>query len=229
MKFWCALMLGALSVVYQAFPLMGETVRLRSGREVEIIDGTLPKKTAEEIYREADDLMRNGRLDLADDYLRLILDRARGAVVSQARAAQEKARRIEYGSFVVLRNSEVLRGKIRAHLRAHLLGLEGKDKIPLWDVEEIVAEYHAGFSRVTKTFYPMTILEIKLRNRGIQTSRITGEIEFVVEKEGGSVIRAVLGKTYELLREQDLGGQIEAMTKDRIIKVVIYPDLRTPQ
>lgn len=208
---------------------MGETVRLRSGREVEIIDGTLPKKMAKEIYREADDLMRNGRLDLADDYLRLILDRARGTVVSQARAAQEKARKIEYGSFVVLRNSEVLRGKVQAHLRAHLLGLEGKDKIPLWEVEEITAEYHAGFSRVTKTFYPLTILEIKLRNRGIQTSRITGEIEFVVEKEGGPVIRAVLGKAYELLRDRDLAGQIEAMTNDRIIKVVIYPDLRNPQ
>lgn len=229
MKYWCALILGVLSVVYQAFPLMGETVRLKSGRKVELIDGKLQKKVAEEIYREAEGLMKKGRLDLTSDYLQLILNRAKGRVVSQARAAQEKARKIEYGSFVVLRNSEVRKGKVQAHLRADLLGLEGKDKIPLWDIEEIVAEYHVGFSRVTKTFYPMTILEIKSRNRGIQTSRITGEIEFVVKKEDGSVVKEVLGKAYELLRDRDLARQIDAMTEDRIIKVVIYPDLRTTQ
>ncbi|MFQ5849880.1 MAG: hypothetical protein ACE5JU_04740 [Candidatus Binatia bacterium] len=229
MSSWRKLVLAGLFMVYPPSPLLGETVRLRSGRVVEIIDGQVPKKAAEEIYHEAEGLMRTGRLDLARDNWQLILDRGQGHIVSQARAAQEKARRIEYGSLVILRNGEVLRGKVRAHLRTDLLGLEGKKEIPIWQVEEIAAEYHPGYSRVTRTFYPLTILEIKLRNRGIQTSRITREIEFTIETKDGLVRKAVLGKAYELLRPGDLGRRIETVTEDRIIRVSVYPDLKSPQ
>ncbi len=123
----------------------------------------------------------------------------------------------------------MLKGKIRADLRADLLGLEGKEEIPLWRLEEIVAEYHPGYSQVSKTLYPLTLLEIKFRAGELKASRITSQIEFVVEAADGSVVKALLGKEYEVLRTGDLGGQLQAMTTERITKVVIYPDLKRPE
>lgn len=230
MKFCLNAVLATLSLLFFCqSPLLGETIRLRSGKEVEIIDGQLPEKGAAELEREADGWLKKGRLDFAGDYWQLIVDRAKGAVVTRARAAQERVRKAEYGSFVILGNGSMLKGKIRADLRADLLGLEGKEEIPLWRLEEIVAEYHPGYSQVSKTFYPLTLLEIKFRAGELKASRITSQIEFVVEAADGSVVKALLGREYEVLRTGDLGGQLQAMTTERITKVVIYPDLKRPE
>jgi len=226
MKFCLTAALVTLSFLSYRPLLFGETVTLRSGKEVEIIDGQLPEKVAAELYREAEDLLKKGRLDLAGDYWQLIVERAKGGAITRARAAQEKIGKVEYGSFVVLGNGKILRGKVRAFLRADLLGLEGKEEIALWRLEEIVAEYHPGYSQVSKTFYPLTLLEIKFRDGELKAARITGEVEFMVEGADGAVVRALLGKEYEVLRDGDLGGQLQAMTTERITKVLIYPDLK---
>ena len=229
MKFCLKAALVTLSFLSYQPLLLGETVTLRSGKEVEIIDGQVPEKVAGELYREGEELLRKGRLDLAGDYWQLIVERAKGGVVTRARASREKIGKVEYGSFVVLGNEEILRGRIKAFLRADLLGLEGREEIPLWRLEEIVAEYHPGYSQVSKTFYPLTLLEIKFRDGELKAARITGEVELMVEGANGSVVKALLGKEYEVLRSGDLDGQIEAMTKERITRIVIYPDLKRPE
>jgi len=219
-----ALALETLQVEMKA-PLSRETVKLKSGREVQLVDGEVPEKVAEEIYRAAEQLLKHGRIDLAGEYWQLIVDKTKGGIVSRAIAAQEKRKKIEYGSFVVLKSAKVLRGKVNAHIRAHLLGLEGNEEIPLWQVEEIVAEYHPEYSFVSESFYPLTKLRIKLRAQERRASRITGEVEFVVEAADGSTTKTLLGKEYVLLRPKDASHQLETMIADRIVRVVIYPDL----
>jgi len=221
------IILTALLVFYKAIPLAAETVLLRSGREVEIIDGALSAKGGEEVLREASDWLKKGRLDYAREYWKLLIEKGKGAPASRAKAAQERLQNIEYKSFIVLRDGKTLTGKIKADLRTDLLGLEDKQEIPIWALEEIVAEYHAGYSRVTKTFYPLTVLEIKFRGLRLKTSRITQELEFIIEAENGPVTKAILGKNYEILRPDKLGEQLETLTKGRILKIIIYPNLAT--
>lgn len=202
---------------------------LRSGREVEIIDGALHPKAAETVLREASDWLKKGRLDYAREYWKLLIEKAKDAPAARAKAAEERVRNAEYESFIILRKGKTFTGKVTANLRHDLLGLEGKEAIPIWQVEEITAEYHPGLSQVSKTYYPLTLLEIKLRGHKLQTVRINREIEFSVETADGSVNKTILGKSYEILRPEDLSGQIEAATSDRIVKVVIYPSIRTPE
>ena len=215
-----------VTLFLQPPPLLGETLRLRSGKEFQIIDGKVSEKETEEIFREAEEMLQGGRLDIAGEYWQMVIDRGRGTLVSRAKSAQARLPKIEYGSLLLLRNGEIFKGKIQANLRADLLGLEGREEIPIWRVEEIVAEYHPGYSFVSKTFYPLPLLETKFRRGELKASRITSEIEFVVEATDGSVAKALLGREYEVLRTGDLGGQLQAMTTERIIKVVIYPDLK---
>ncbi|MBI4487592.1 MAG: hypothetical protein HY694_00780 [Deltaproteobacteria bacterium] len=229
MKFCRTAVLAGLLLVTQPGPSMAETVRLKSGREVEIIDGKIAEEVAGELYREAEGLLKKGRLDLASEYWQLLVEKGRGSAVSQAKATQEKIRKIEYESLILLRNGNVFRGRISVDLRTDLLGLEGKGAIPLWQLEEIVAEYHPGYSQVSKTFYPLTVLEIRFRGGELKTARITREIEFLVEGVDGSVARAVLGKEYEILRSTDLARQLDGMVNDRITKIVIYPGLERPE
>lgn len=222
-------LLSAVIVFLQLSPLPAETVRLRSGKEVEIIDGALTAKGAAEVLQEASDWLKKGRLDYARDHWKLLIEKGRGVPASRAKAARERLQNVEFESFVILGNDRTLRGKIKTNLRSDLLGLEGKDEIPIWRVEEIAAQYHPGLSQVSRTFYPLTLLEIKLREKRLRTSRITSEIEFIVEGADGSVAKAILGKDYELLRPEALAGQLEAIARDRIIKIVMYPGLIIPE
>jgi hypothetical protein len=221
---------GYLCTVFlflQFSPLAAETVLLRSGKEVEIIDGALAAKGAEEVLREASDWLKKGRLDYAREYWKLLAEKGKGAPAARAKAAQEKLRNMEYKSFVMLKDGRTLTGRIKAELRTDLLGLEEKQEVPIWALEEIVAEYQPGYSRITKTFYPLTLLEIKFRGLRLKASRMTQEVEFMVEAENGPVSRAILGKEYEILRPDDLGEQLETLTKGRILKIVVYPNLTT--
>ena len=215
-----------VTLFLQPPPLLGETLRLRSGKEFQIIDGKVSEKETEEIFREAEEMLQGGRLDIAGEYWQMVIDRGRGTLVSRAKSAQARLPKIEYGSLLLLRNGEIFKGKIQANLRADLLGLEGREEIPIWRVEEIVAEYHPGYSFVSKTFYPLTLLEIKFRGSELKSARITGEVEFVVHTADGRVKRGLLGKEYQVLNPDDLVGQLSAMTADRISKVVIYPDIK---
>lgn len=221
-----AVILGAMALAFQAVPLAAETVLLRSGKEVEIIDGALPETAAEEALREASDWLKKGRLDYARETWRLLVEKGKGAAAARAASAQEKLPKIEHSSNVILKNGKIITGKVKANLRTDLLGLEGKEEIPIWQIEEIIAEYHPGYSQVSKTYYPLILLEIKLRGQQLKSSRITQEVTFVVEGGDGSVTKAILGKEYEVLHPQDLGGQMETLTADRILKVVIYPEIR---
>jgi uncharacterized protein (DUF2249 family) len=216
----------AFILIFQITPVAAQPIRLKSGQEVEIIDGKIPEKVAENLYHEAEALFKKGRLDLAREYWQLLVEKAQGAVLAHAEASLKRAQTVEFSSFVILRNDQVLRGRVKADLRMDLVGLEGKDEIPLWEVVELIAEYHVGYSQVSKTFYPLTILEIRLRDHKMQTSRITREVEFVIEGEDGSATRAYLGKSYEILRPDHLNEQIEQLAADRILKVVIYPLLK---
>ena len=218
-------LLLAVAISCHATDLRAETVVLRSGKQVEIIDGALTAKGAEEVLREASDWLKRGRVDYAREYWRLLSDKAQGLPAKRAKAAQEKLTGIEYRSFIMLINGKLLTGNVKAELRTDLLGLEGKQEIPVWEIEEIIAEYHSGYSRITRTFYPLTILEIKLRGRTLQTARMMQEVEFVVEDEKGSITRAILGKEYEILRPENLREQIDALTENRVLKVVIYPNV----
>lgn len=220
------MLLSVLAAACLPALLLAETVRLRSGREIEIIDGVIAEKLAQELYTEGEQLLKKGQLDLAAEHWQWIAEKGAGGVAIRARSAREGLKRIEYGSFVLLKNGLVYRGKVTARLRSDLLGMEGKEEISLSQVEEIVAEYHPGYSHVSKTFYPLTVLEIKLRGQKIQGSRITGEIEFTVESADGATHRAWLGKEYEILRPSDLARELEAITASRIIKVSIYPELK---
>lgn len=206
--------------------LPAETVTLRSGKEFQIMDGRVSVKDTEEIFREAEEMLKGGRLDIAGEYWQLVIDRGNGALVAKAKSARARLPGIEYGSFLLLRSGEVLKGKIQANLRADLLGLEGREELPIWRVEEIVAEYHPGYSFVSKTFYPLTLLEVRFRGSELKSARITGEVEFVVHTADGRVKRGLLGKEYQVLNPDDLVGQLSAMTADRISKVVIYPDIK---
>jgi len=228
-KFWRTGIVSAIFVISQCSYSVGETLVLRSGKEVELIDGALTPKAAEVVSREASGWLKKGRLDYARENWKLLIERARGGAASHAQVAQKRVQNAEYESFVILRNGKTLTGKVTANLRHDLLGLEGKEAIPVWQVEEIGAEYHPGLSQVSKTYYPLTLLEVKLREHKLQTTRINREIEFLVESTDGSVKKAILGKSYEILRPEELSGQIENATKDRIIKIVIYPSIRMPE
>ncbi|MBI4522571.1 MAG: hypothetical protein HY695_02025 [Deltaproteobacteria bacterium] len=225
-KSWQTGLLSAILILWHVPHLMAETVVLRSGKQVEIIDGAVPNKIAEEVLREASEWLKKGRLDYAGEYWQLLAEKAKGAPASRARAERKRIAPIEFGSFVLLRNNKTLKGRLKANLRADLLGLEGKEEIPVWQIEEIVAEYHPGFSQVSKTFYPLTLLEIKFRGKKLKSSRLGAEIEFTIEKGDGSTDTARLGKDYEILRPSDLGGQIDALTLDRIMKIVVFPALK---
>jgi hypothetical protein len=221
---------GLLSAVFlflQFSPLPAETVRLRSGNEVEIIDGALTAKGADDVLREASDWLKKGRLDYAREYWKLLTEKGRGTPASRAKAEQERLHNIEYKSFIVLRDGKTFTGRIKADLRMDQLGLDGQQEVPIWAIEEIVAEYHLGFSQVSKTYYPLTLLEIKFRGQKLKASRIAQELEFTIEEEKGPVTRAILGKDYEILRPNNLGEQIETLTNGRILKIVIYPNLIT--
>ncbi len=221
---------GLLSAVFlflQFSPLAAETVRLRSGNEVEIIDGALTAKGADEVLREASDWLKKGRLDYAREYWKLLTEKGRGTPASRAKAEQARLHNIEYKSFILLRGGKILTGKIKADLRTDLLGLEGQQEVPIWAIEEIVAEYHPGVSQVSKTYYPLTLLEIKFRGQELKASRIARELEFTIETENGHATKAILGKDYEILRPNDLGEQIDRLTNGRILKIVIYPNLIT--
>jgi hypothetical protein len=226
MKTWLSALLPVFSLLFPPSPLAAETIILRSGKAVEIIDGALPETAAEEVQREALDWLKKGRLDYARETWQLLAEKGKGAAAARAASAQERIPKIEYGSSVVLKDGKIITGKVKANLRTDLLGLEGKEEIPIWQIEEIIAEYHPGYSQVSKTYYPLILLEIKLRGQQLKTSRITQELTFVVEGGDGSVTKAILGKEYEVLRPQDLGGQMETLTADRILKVVIYPEIR---
>lgn len=217
--------LCAVFLFLQFSPLAAETVRLRSGKEVEIIDGALTAKGAEEVLREASDWLKKGRLDYAREYWKLLTEKGRGTPASRAKAEQARLHNIEYKSFILLSDGKILTGKIKADLRMDQLGLEGQQEVPIWAIEEIIAEYHPGLSQVSKTYYPLTLLEIKFRGQKLKASRITRELEFTVEAENGPVTRAILGKEYEILRPNNLGEQLETLTKGRILKIVIYPNL----
>lgn len=226
MKTWLSALLPVFFILFPLSPVAAETVVLRSGKAVEIIDGALPETAAEEVQREASDWLKKGRLDYALETWQLLAEKGKGAAAARAVSAQERIPKIEYGSSVILKNGKLITGKVKANLRSDLLGLEGKEEIPIWQIEEIIAEYHPGYSQVSKTYYPLILLEIKLRGQQLKTSRITQEVTFVVEGGDGSVTKAILGKEYEVLRPQDLGGQMETLTADRILKVVIYPEIR---
>ena len=219
--------LCAVFLLLQFSPLAAETVRLRSGKEVEIIDGALTAKGAEEVLSEASDWLKKGRLDYAREYWKLLAEKGRGTPASRAKAEQARLHNIEYKSFILLRGGRNLTGKIKADLRTDLLGLEGQQEVPIWAIEEIIAEYHPGVSQVSKTYYPLTLLEIKFRGQKLKTSRIAQELEFTIEEENGHVTKAILGKEYEILRPNNLGEQIDTLTNGRILKIVIYPNLIT--
>ena len=227
MKCWLAALLAALFISLWVANSIAETVRLRSGKEVEIIDGALTAKGADDVLREASDWLKKGRLDYAREYWKLLTEKGRGTPASRAKAEQERLRNIEYKSFIMLRDGKTFAGKIKADLRMDLLGLDGQQEVPIWAIEEIVAEYHLGFSQVSKTYYPLTLLEIKFRGQKLKASRIAQELEFTIEEEKGLVTRAILGKDYEILRPNNLGEQIETLTNGRILKIVIYPNLIT--
>ena len=150
-------------------------------------------------------------------------------MISLAKQTQEEVTEVEYSSRIHLGNGKILTGKVFANLRRHLLGLERKEEIPIWEVEEIDAEYQAGYSQVSKTFYPTIILEIKLEGEQLQTTRMIGEVEFMVEEKDGSVTPLILGSPYKLLKSENLPQTLKELSQDRIIKVVIYPSLRFPQ
>ena len=219
----------AIVILSQAASLRAETIVLRSGNPVEIIDGRLTAKHSEDVLREASDWLKKGRLDYARECWNLLAEKGKGEAVAKAKAAKQRVQNIEYESFIVLGTRRIVKGKVSANLRSDWLGLEGKEEIPLWQVEEIAVEYHPGLSQVSKTFYPLTLLEIKLRGKKLQAAKSTAEIEFAVETAGGAVEKAVLGKLYQLLRPEGLDKQIEAATRDRIIKVVVYPGLAAPE
>ena len=220
-------LLSTVLVFFQFSTLAAETVRLRSGKEVEIVDGALAGNGSEEVLHEASDWLKKGRLDYAREYWKLLAEKGKGTPVSRAKAEQERLRNIEYKSFIVMRDGKTLTGKIKADLRTDLLGLEGQQEVPVWAIEEVIAEYHPGYSRVTKTYYPLTLLEIKFRGQELKAARISRELEFTIEEEKGAATRAILGKDYEILRPNNLGEQIETLTSGRIHKIVIYPNLIT--
>ena len=228
-KLWCGGVVSAIFVIVHFSYSLAETLLLRSGKEVEIVDGALSPKAAEIVLGEASGWLKKGRLDYAREYWKLLTEKAKGTPAARAKEATERVQNAEFESFIILRNGKTLRGKVAANLRHDLLGLEGKEAIPIWQVEEIAAEYHPGLSMVSRTYYPLTLLELKLRGHKLQTTRINREIEFMVETAPGSVQRATLGKSYEIFRPENLSSQIEDVTKDRIVKIVIYPSLRMPE
>ena len=144
-------------------------------------------------------------------------------------AAASLSRRIdevERSSVVVLKNGRSLKGRLRARIRSDQLGLAGREEIPLWRIEKIEAEYVISYSLVTKTFYLLTLLDIRFRDQPPARTTITEEILLEVEADDGSVTVAPLGYPYELLRKDLMGDRIAEVVQDRIGEVIVCPALR---
>jgi hypothetical protein len=63
---------------------MAETLVLRSGKQLEIIDGALTAKGAEEVLEEAANWLKKGRLDYAREYWRLLTEKSKGMPAARA-------------------------------------------------------------------------------------------------------------------------------------------------
>jgi hypothetical protein len=220
------LALTLLTSVLLPFAVAGEEVlRLQSGREVPLSDGTLRSGEAQTLLQEAEDFLKQGRLDLARDNCQAIRAKGNGVFVPEITSLLARIEEVERSSFVVLRNGQLYKGKLQGTLRSDHLGIQGRRDIPLWSIKRIEAEYFINYSQVTKTYYVLTLLEVQFRDASSARARITEEVVLQVEEEGGTVRKAVVGYPYVLLHKRGMSQKFPQMIQDRVSKIVVYPAL----
>lgn len=203
-----------------------EILRLASGRELVLDRGRLRPGESGSLLQEAERFLMRGRLDLAEDNRRAVSDRGDPALADAAASLSRRIDEVERSSVVVLKNGRSLKGRLRAKIRSDQLGLPAREEIPLWRIEKIEAEYVISYSLVTKTFYLLTLLDIRFRGQPPAKTTITEEILLEVEADDGSVIAAPLGYPYELLRKELMGDRVAEVVQDRIGMVIVYSALQ---
>lgn len=201
-------------------------LRLKSGREMLLDRGRLRPGESESLLQEAERFLVSGRLDLAEDNRRAVSDLGSPALADAAASLSKRIDNVERSSVVVLKDGRSLKGRLHARIRSDQLGLPGRDEIPLWRIEKVEAEYVISYSLVTKTFYLLTLLDIRFRGQPPEKTTLTEEILLEVEADDGTVSAAPLGYPYELLRKELMGDRVAEVVQDRIGEVIVYPALR---
>lgn len=217
-----------LIVLYMLLPLesSGESVhRMRSGRELPLRDGMLRPADLRLLLQEAQNFIRQGRLDLALDNCHTVRTLGHHTLRPEANVLLARIDRIERSSVVELNNGVNFQGKIRINLRSDQLGLPERRRIPIWEIQRIEAEYLLQYSQVTKTYYILTRLEVGFRDASMVRVGLTEEILIEIEKPDTGVQQAAIGYPYQLLRKSYLDTAFPRLINDRVAKIVIHPAL----
>ena len=228
-------------------------IRLKSGREVLVGEKKLKPRLSQDLYQEAIRFFKEGRIELVLENCRLLEEEGAEEITKEASDLIEKIDEAEYSSIVVLEDGQTFKGKVTAQLnpdyiglhgqkvtprlRTDYLGLEGQKEVPFWSMISLQAEYQAKLSNISGYYYLTTVLEIQFRGkpqkaqrtsrRGnggrVESSTISKEIWVHVDDREGNVRHFVMGHDYQMLKEEDLAGQVEELTRGRVKKIHFYP------
>lgn len=202
----------------------GEFVRFPDGIEVFAPGGRLTSEDLQAALSRAEARISRGELGLARGTLDLVETRSHGLApaVQQLRA---RIRQVEFSSAVILRDGRRIGGRLLGPFRMDHLGLGTKEEISPDLIRRISAEYHLGWSAVSLTFYPLTLTEVEFRDGRTLLGRVTQEIPITLETPDGRVVEAMMGRAYQLLRDEALAKQLLEGDGDRVARVLVYPAL----
>lgn len=201
-----------------------EFLRFPDGVEVFAPDGRLHPHDATAALARVEAQIARGELGLARRMLDLVETRAREPVPETA-ALRARIREVEFSSVVILRDGRRIKGRLVGPFRADRLGLETKREISPDQVRRISAEYHLGWSRVSRTFYPLTVIETEFKDGRTMLGRLTQETSVTLETRDGRLVKVMMGRPYRLLREDQLTKQLLEGDGDRVARILIYPVL----
>jgi hypothetical protein len=202
----------------------GEFVRFPDGVEVFAPGGRLrPEDVAAALVRvEAE--IGAGQIARARATLDVVEERA-GGPLPKAAELRQRIRRVEYTSTVILRDGRRIEGRVLEPFRSDRLGLATKEEISPDLLRRISVEYHLGWSAVSLTFYPLTLVEAEFRDGRTMVGRFTHEVPIPVETPDGQVVEVILGRPYRLLRDEGLAKQLLEGDGDRVARILMYPIL----
>ncbi len=201
-------------------------IRLPDGVEVVAPSGRLRPSDIAAALTRVESQITNGQLGLAKTMLKAIGPGVKKPA-AKAAAMRAKIRDVEFSSIVILRNGQKIEGRLLDPFRLDRLGLETKKEISPDLIRRISVEYHLGWSQVSKTFYPLTIVETEFRNGQMLIGRLAQEVLVRVETRDGRVVKVKMGVAYQLLREERLLKQLLDGSQDRVARILVYTTLNS--
>lgn len=202
----------------------GDFVQFPDGVEVLAPGGRLRPTDVAAALERVESQIAEAQLELAQRMLE-VLDTRAGGPVPEAGELRMRIRQAEFSSVVILRDGQRIEGRLVNPFRADRLGLETKEEISPDLVRRISVEYHLGWSQVSQTFYPLTLVETEFRNGRTLIGRTTQETPVTVETRDGRLVKVMMGRAYQLFREERLAKQLVAGDGDRVARILIYPFL----